>query len=546
MTTIPRIPASASRPTHDRFIHVVHAEWTKFRTVRGWVVGAVVSVLLTLLFTYLVSNGTHQGICTGESPSSMVCSNSHPFVPTGPDGEAVADSFYFVNQTLTGDGTITARVTSLSGQVSSNPGNEAPSLSNTRPGLADWAKAGILITPSTAEGSAYAAVMVTGSRGVRFQYDYTHDRAGLPGQVAATSPRWLRLVRSGDTITGYDSADGQSWTKIDSVRLSGLPSTVNFGLFVTSPVVFEPSTTHQPTLATAVPVNRGQPSLATAQFDQVSLQSSQPAGDWQGTSIGTRPPSSTGPGDFYPILTSGNYQRSGTAFSVTGSGDIAPGVVAGEGANTMVSSLLFPLSVGLIAIVVVAALFITSEYRRGLIHTTLAAVPRRSRMLVAKAIVVGVVSFVTALVAVGIATPLSGHILRGNGNYVFPVNTFTEMRIVAGAAAVVACTALLALALGTILRSSGGAVSVGIVLLVLPYLFIAAVSGSGIEWMLKWTPAAALAVLGELPRSAEVSYPYTVGKGYFPLAPWEGLAVLCVYTLLSLGLATLLLQRRDA
>ncbi len=333
-TTITRERTPSNRPVHDRFGNVVRAEWTKFRTVRGWAIGFVVAIMLVVLFTYLVSNGTTQGTCFGDGPESGTCVDGHPFVPTGPNGEAVADSFYFVNQPLSGDGTITARITSLTGEISTNPGNEAPSLSNTRPGLADWAKAGILVTPSTKQGSAYAAVMVTGSHGVRFQYDYTHDSAGMPGQVSATSPRWLRLVRSGDTISGYDSADGTSWTKIGSVNLAGLPSTVSIGLFVTSPVVFEPSTTPQPTVATAVPVDRGQSSLATAQFDQINIQASQPQGAWQGTSIGTALPSSTGFGDFYPTLAPGSFQQSGDTFVVSGSGDIAPGVVAGSGAST--------------------------------------------------------------------------------------------------------------------------------------------------------------------------------------------------------------------
>ncbi len=231
---------------------------------------------------------------------------------------------------------------------------------------------------------------------------------------------------------------------------------------------------------------------------------------------------------------------------MSGSGDIAPGVVAGGGASTTSNILPFGLSVGSIAVIVVAALFITSEFRRDLIHTTLTATPRRGRVLAAKAIVIGVVSFVAALVAIVVALPLSAHLLRAKGNYVFPVNGLTEMRIVVGAAALVALVAITALALGTILRSSAGAVSLGIVVLALPFIFISAVSGSAVEWLLKWTPAAALAVFEDLPRSAVVSYPYTVGKGYYPLAPWAGLAVLCAYAAVSLAIATVLLRRRDA
>ena len=69
-------------------------------------------------------------------------------------------------------------------------------------------------------------MMVTGSHGVRMQWDFTHDVAGLPGKVSAASPRWLRLTRSGDVISGYDSADGTHWTLVGTATLAGLPATV--------------------------------------------------------------------------------------------------------------------------------------------------------------------------------------------------------------------------------------------------------------------------------------------------------------------------------
>ena len=56
---------------------------------------------------------------------------------------------------------------------------------------------------------------------------------------------------------------------------------------------------------------------------------------------------------------------------------------------------------GLIVVIVVAAMFMTAEYRRGLIRITLAASPRRGRVLAAKAVVIGAVTFVAGLVGVG-------------------------------------------------------------------------------------------------------------------------------------------------
>ena len=74
-------------------------------------------------------------------------------------------------------------------------------------------------------------MMVTGSNGVRMQWDYVNDTPGLTGSVSASSPRWLRLVRDGGTITGYDSADGTHWTLVGTATLPGLTSTVQAGLF---------------------------------------------------------------------------------------------------------------------------------------------------------------------------------------------------------------------------------------------------------------------------------------------------------------------------
>jgi len=65
------------------------------------------------------------------------------------------------------------------------------------------------------------------------------------------------------------------------------------------------------------------------------------------------------------------------------------------------------------------------------------------------------------------------------------------------------------------------------------------------EWLLRLTPAAAFAIQQTSPVYPQVAGSYGP-PDYFPLAPWAGFAVLCGYAMLALGLAVVLLRRRDA
>jgi len=527
-----------ARAGRDGFAQVLRAEWTKFRTVRGWVIGMVVAVLVMLGLGLLTAGGSTSSCQQAGGGPVRTGAACGPTFTVGPGGGPVDDSFYFVRQPLTGNGSITVQVTSLTGLLPpANPNIQAGpnGPTDTRPGLMPWAKAGLIIKDGTRPGSAYAAMMVTADHGVRMQDNFTHDTAGQPGAVSAASPRWLRLTRSGDTITGYDSADGTNWTQVGAVHLAGLSSTVQAGLFAASPDY------------TVVSQNFGGgtngssgPSQATAVFDHVSRSGTWPGGTWTGDYIGAGGASGIG----------GYHQASGR-FTVTGSGDIAP-VVAGHGNEgdpaTTLTDYLVGTFAGLIAVIVVATMFITAEYRRGLIRTTLAASPRRGRVLAAKAIVIGSVTFVAGLVAATAGVIFGAQLSHHKGTYVFPASWATELRIIAGAAALLAVAAVLALALGTVMRRSAAAVTVVIVAIVLPYILAVAsvLPVSVSDWLLRITPAAAFAIQQAAPQYPQVTALYSPGSGYFPLAPWAGLAVLCGWAALALGLAVVLLRRRDA
>jgi ABC-type transport system involved in multi-copper enzyme maturation permease subunit len=203
---------------------------------------------------------------------------------------------------------------------------------------------------------------------------------------------------------------------------------------------------------------------------------------------------------------------------------------------------------GLIALVVVAAMFITAEYRRGLIRTTLAASPRRGRVLAAKPIVIGAVTFAAGLAGAAAAVFLGERQLRGNGFIVYPVTTPTEVRVVVGTAALLAVAAVLALGIGAIVRRSAAAVAAVIVVIVLPYILAVpnVLSVGTAQWLLRVTPAAGFAIEQGMPQYPQVSTAYTPASGYYPLAPWAGFAVLCGYAAVALGLAVFLIRRRDA
>ncbi len=536
MTTATVAPYRSAQPAgRDGFAQLLRAEWDKFRSVRGWPIGMVVAALLMLALGLLgVQNSSVCGSSGGPNARTLTGAACVPAFPVGPGGEPVTDSFYFVRQSLTGDGSITARVTSFTGAQAP----AAPPGADRTPRLQQWSKAGIIVKASTRPGSAYAAMMVTGSHGTRMQYNFTQDIAGMPGSVSAAHPRWLRLTRSGDLITGYDSADGTHWTQVGAADLAGLPSTVQVGLFAASPVF------RQITTSFGGGTGNFGPTLATGVLDHASVSGGRHSGTWAGGTIGSA--NGFGPGNY-----AGSFRRAGGSFTLTGSGDIAPVVTgpgSGSGGTGTVQEHLIGTFAGLIAVIVIAVMFVTAEYRRGLIRITLAASPRRGRVLAAKAVVIGLVTFVMGLITAAIAVPAGDHLSRDQGLYMLPVSWLTAARVVVGTAALLAVGAVLALAVGTILRRSAAAVTVVIVGVVFMYV-LGVVPGvlpsAAGAWLLRLTPAAGFAIQQSTPAYPQVANSY-LPPDYYPLAPWAGFAVLCAYAALAMCLAVFLLRRRDA
>ena len=191
------------------------------------------------------------------------------------------------------------------------------------------------------------------------------------------------------------------------------------------------------------------------------------------------------------------------------------------------------VGLGQLAIGVLGVLVITSEYSSGVIRASLLAVPRRLPVLAAKAVVFAVLLLVvTEIVAfcsffVGSAI-LHAHVpvsLSGSG----------VTRAVAGAGLYLTVLGLLALAIGTMIRHTAGAIStiIGIVF-VLPILSGLLPSSWGAH------------INAYLPEQAGTLITHTHEQSGDLLSPWQGFGVLCIWTVLALAAAAYLLERRDA
>jgi hypothetical protein len=212
--------------------------------------------------------------------------------------------------------------------------------------------------------------------------------------------------------------------------------------------------------------------------------------------------------------------ESGNTLTVTGSGDIGP--VSDEGHS--LEGTLAGLVVAMLIFIVVAVRFATHE---------------SGRVLGAKAIVTGAVTFAAGLVAAAIVVPVGAEILGSQGNTLLAVPLLIKLRVIVGSAVLLALVAVLALGLGALPRRRWMAVLAAITMVVLPYVAAAVpvLPNEVARWLLRVTPAAAFAVKQTAGQYPQVVADYAPWAGYFPLPWWGGLAVLTGYIAIVFGLA---------
>src|SRR5713226_9786689 len=142
-----------------------------------------------------------------------------------------SDGFHFVYQSLTGDGTIVARVVSLQGSA---------------------AQAGIMIRETLNPGANHVYLFEYSSSIYMTERTSTGVSSSYQSLGSGALPYWIKLARSGNVFTMYSSADGVNWVQLGTSQTVSMAQNVYVGLAVSS---------------------RTTSSLAPATFDSVSLSS---------------------------------------------------------------------------------------------------------------------------------------------------------------------------------------------------------------------------------------------------------------------------------
>jgi len=140
-----------------------------------------------------------------------------------------SDAFHFVYQALSGDGTMVARVVSLSGSA---------------------AQAGIMMRETLNPTANHVYLFDYSSTLYMTERTSTGASSSYQSLGSGALPYWIKLARSGNVFTMYSSADGANWLPLGASQTLSMAPNVYVGLAVSS---------------------RTTSSLATATFDNISI-----------------------------------------------------------------------------------------------------------------------------------------------------------------------------------------------------------------------------------------------------------------------------------
>ncbi|PFG20441.1 ABC transporter permease subunit [Serinibacter salmoneus] len=201
-----------------------------------------------------------------------------------------------------------------------------------------------------------------------------------------------------------------------------------------------------------------------------------------------------------------------------------------------------------VTVAVLGALVITGEYSTGMIRSTMTAAPHRITVLAAKALVLAIVVFVIGILATLLSWVITMPLLPDGMSVDIAAGETWE--VILGAGVYLTLVALMAFGLGTIVRSSAGAIAavLGIVL-ILPIIFTVLL-GTGQDWAIDLYPylpsAAGERLMATSGGDAMATDPAAGGfAGMTQLDPWVGGLVMLGYVAVIGLIGAVLVRRRD-
>jgi hypothetical protein len=220
----------------------------------------------------------------GEAPAFLETSPGNIVMSgLGTDIYNTADQGRFAYKSLTGDGSIVARVESLA---------------ITDP----WSKAGVMIRETLDSGSTFAMAVLGSQNGVRIQMRLTTGVAATSdsttaagtGQITARAPVWLKIERKGNQFFAYystETGNPTTWTPVTgNPQTITMASTVYIGLAVTSHTAATDTTDI----------------VCGARFSSISTQGNV-TGSWLLADLGiTQPTGGNAPETFYVAVQDGS------------------------------------------------------------------------------------------------------------------------------------------------------------------------------------------------------------------------------------------------
>ncbi|MGH8889942.1 MAG: ABC transporter permease, partial [Acidothermaceae bacterium] len=198
-----------------------------------------------------------------------------------------------------------------------------------------------------------------------------------------------------------------------------------------------------------------------------------------------------------------------------------------------VATSMSGFALGQLAIAVLGVMVVSAEYSTGGVKITFTTVPKRMRVLSAKALV-----FTSVALVIGLATAFgafyAGQVWFSKRGIGASLGGHDVLRAVIGGGLYIAASGLFGMAMGALLRHTAGAVTSAVAALFVLPIVAHALPGSWGDAVIRYFTSNA---------GQQISYIHQSGNY---LTPWIGFGVYCLWWIVPLAFGAWLMQRRDA